>query len=63
MFTCSGGSTYPTRESGKACFSKDMATNEEDGCGFVASAGTCDRVCESGFCGVNDPPLEHRGTT
>jgi hypothetical protein len=63
MFTCSGGSDYPTRESGKACFSKDMETNEEDGCGMVASVGLCDRVCVAGFCGVNDPPLEYRGST
>jgi hypothetical protein len=63
MFTCSGGSTYPTRESGKACFSKDMETNEEDGCDLVASVGLCDHVCFAGFCGVNDPPLEHRGAT
>ena len=63
MFTCSGESDYPTRESGKACFSKDMETNEADGCGFIASVGPCSRVCVGGFCGVNDPPLEHRGTT
>lgn len=63
MFTCSGESDYPTRESGKACFSKDMETNEADGCGFVASVGPCSRVCVGGFCGANDPPLEYRGTT
>jgi hypothetical protein len=27
IFTCFGQSSYPTKESGKACFSKDMATN------------------------------------
>jgi hypothetical protein len=63
LFACNGGSGYPTRESGKACFSEDMATNERDGCGMVASVGTCDRVCVAGFCGANDPPLESRGTT
>jgi hypothetical protein len=63
MFACNGGSGYPTRESGKACFSTDMATNERDGCEMVASVGTCDRVCVAGFCGANDPPLENRGTT
>ena len=63
MFTCSGESDYPTRESGKACFSKDMETNKADGCGFVASVGPCSRVCVGGFCGANDPPLEYRGTT
>lgn len=63
MFTCSGQSEYPTLESGKACFSKDMETNKEDGCGWVAAAGPCNQVCVGGFCGANDPPIEERGTT
>jgi hypothetical protein len=63
IFTCFGQSSYPTKESGKACFSKDMATNDQDGCGFVAAVGPCDEVCVGGFCGVNMPPLEGRGTT
>jgi hypothetical protein len=63
MFTCSGESGYPTRASGKSCFSSDMAENERDGCGLVAAVGPCDRVCVGGLCGVNDPPLEDRGTT
>jgi hypothetical protein len=62
MFTCSGQSNYPTKESGKACFSKDMEANEQDGCGLVAAVGPCDEVCLGGFCGVNVPPLEGRGT-
>jgi hypothetical protein len=60
MFSCSG---YPTRASGKSCFSSDMAENKRDGCGLVAAVGPCDRVCVGGLCGVNDPPLEDRGTT
>jgi hypothetical protein len=63
MFTCSGESGYPTRASGKSCFSSDMAENERDGCGLVAAVGPCDRVCVGGLCGVNDPPLEDRGAT
>jgi hypothetical protein len=66
LFTCTGGERsddYPTFESGKACFSKDMATNIQDGCGFVAAAGPCDEVCVGGFCGVNVPPTEGQGTT
>jgi hypothetical protein len=50
-------------ESGKSCFSKDMETNIRDGCDFVSAVGPCNQVCVGGFCGVNDPPLEGRGTT
>jgi len=63
MFTCSSNNDYPTFESGKACFSKNMQTNIEDGCDFVAAAGPCDHVCVAGFCGVNEVPLEDHGTT
>ena len=63
MFTCMGQSDYPTFESGKACFGKDMAMNMQDGCGFVAAVGPCDEVCVGGFCGVNKPPLEGHGST
>ena len=63
MFTCDGQSGYPTTESGKSCFSKDMATNVLDGCDWVSAVGPCNQVCVGGFCGVNDPPLEYRGTT
>ena len=63
MFTCDGQSGYPTTESGKACFSPDMETNIRDGCDWVSAVGPCNQVCVGGFCGVNDPPLEHRGTT
>jgi len=40
-----------------------MQTNIEDGCGFVAAVGPCDRVCVAGSCGVNEVPLEGHGTT
>jgi hypothetical protein len=63
MFTCDGQSGYPTTESGKSCFSKDMKTNILDGCDFVSAVGPCNQVCVGGFCGVNDPPIEGRGTT
>lgn len=65
MFTCSGRDSerYPIEESGKSCFSQDMATNAEDGCDLVAAVGPCDTVCVGGFCGVNQPPLPGRGTT
>jgi len=65
MFTCSGtiGNYYPLEEAGMSCFSKDMETNTKNGCGLVASAGSCDKVCLGGFCGVNQPPVEGHGTT
>ena len=63
MFTCDGQSGYPTTEAGKACFSKNMETNIRSGCDWVAAVGPCKQVCVRGFCGINIPPLEHRGTT
>ena len=63
MFTCSGGSEYPTRESGKACYSTDMATSTADGCDLVASVGLCDRMCVGGYCDANYPPELNRTTS
>ena len=67
MFSCSNQDNnpedYPVEEMGKSCFSADMESNNQDGCGLVAAVGTCERVCVAGFCGVNQPPVEGRGTT
>jgi len=64
MFTCSGHQgNYPVAEMGKACFSEDMESSDRDGCGLVAATGSCEQVCVAGFCGINKPPVEGRGTT
>jgi preprotein translocase subunit SecG len=63
MFSCTMESLYPTKVSGKSCYSKDMETNIADGCGNVANVGECDRKCVGGLCGVYDPPVEGQGTT
>ena len=63
MFSCSGGSGYPTHESGKGCFSTDMATNVADGCNLVAAVGMCERMCVGGLCDANYPPELNRTTS
>ena len=59
FFSCSDDLTKITD---KTCFSEDMNTNTANGCGMVAAVGDCDNVCVGSFCGVNDPPIDGRGS-
>ena len=59
FFSCSDDLTKITD---KICFSEDMNTNTANGCGMVAAVGDCDNVCVGSFCGVNDPPIDGRGS-
>ena len=60
FFSCSDDITKITD---KTCFGEDMITNTANGCGTVAAVGDCDDVCVGNFCGVNDPPVDGRGST
>jgi len=63
MFSCSGESLYPTKTSGKSCYSLNMETNIAGGCDIVAAVGGCDTTCIGGFCGASEPPLDGLGTS
>ena len=61
FFSCSDDLTK-INDKRKTCFREDMNTNTANGCGMVAAVGDCDNVCIGSFSGVNDPPIDGRGS-